>query len=348
MSKVELPRVLTALVTPFQTEASHPELRGVDEPALRRLIEFQIAEGMPGLVPCGTTGESPTLLQFEHSAIINYVVRTVCNRAFVLGGTGSNATSEAKHYTSIALDRGVDGVLVVDPYYNRPPSTFLLDHYYRLLCKTVDPHSSAILIPYVIPSRTGAKLFPHELGMLASEFPYTVVGVKDATGDLEWAREVRQSCGDDFCIWSGDDGAVEQWMNDSEIAAHGVISVVGNIAPRALVDFVDAIARGDQESASTLRDGLVPLFEVVTVEVGGSRYPNPCAIKTAMAGLGMCQSIIRAPLGLMSQSAVAQVRGALQICWANNPSILAPIEAHYQVSIAERLANDQLWLSLAE
>jgi len=339
----------TALVTPFT-----PRDR-VCWSELERLIEFQVGQGVTGLVPTGTTGESPTLTWAEHNRVVETTVRLSHGRCFVLAGTGSNSTDEALRGSLHALEAGAHGVLLVDCYYNGPSSLELRREYYAPIAQAC---RGAQIVPYIIPGRTGCALTPEDLAVLASEHP-NLRAVKEATGDLKRMAYTRSLVGEDFDILSGDDNLTPAMMADGAIRASGVISVVANVAPAAVVAMVKAFARCDGQEGRRLADALEPLFNIVTVTVDGVRrvggrelvvrdkFRNPLAIKTLMRGLGMVRGGCRRPLGHMSAAGVGVVRAAAQAVWRNSPEVLAPIEDAFGVSVGERLGDDALWASLA-
>jgi 4-hydroxy-tetrahydrodipicolinate synthase len=341
----------TALVTPFSTD------RQVDYDSLHRLIEFQIEEGVDGVLPCGTTGESPTLSWREHDGVIEASVRAVEGRVGVLAGTGSNNTQEAIRGTTQAKEVGATAVLLVDCYYNGPSSLELRTEYYeRILEKVAD----IPIVPYVIPGRSGCALSAADLAILHLNDPKRVPAVKQATGDLDRMRVDRQLAGSALSILSGDDELTLTMMRDGVIHASGVISVLSNIAPGAIGGMVRAEAADDIEEADRLSTALAPIIGLVTCTVTAVRtlpngqsvevtdkFRNPVPVKTMMAGLGMISSAKRPPLGRMSATAVAQCREALRQVHTADPGILGPLEEVFGVRIDQRLGDDGVWSSLA-
>jgi len=214
--------VWTALTTPFSTD------RQVDYDSLRRLIEFQVQEGVDGVLPCGTTGESPTLSWQEHDAVIDASVRAVEGRTGVLAGAGSNNTQEAIRASTQAKEAGATAVLLVDCYYNGPSSLELRTEYYERILQNVP---DIPVVPYVIPGRSGCALSAADLAILHLNDPKRVPAVKQATGDLDRMRLDRQLAGPALSILSGDDELTLTMMRDDDIRACGVISVLSNIAP---------------------------------------------------------------------------------------------------------------------
>lgn len=340
----------TALITPFNSSGEF------DAQAFARLIEFQLAQGVDGLVPCGTTGESPTLSWEEHGAAVGLAVRMADGRVGVLAGTGSNSTEEAIDGTRDAWSRGANAALLVDCYYNGPSSLELRTHYYE---RVLDAVPEIPLVPYVIPGRTGCSLSAADLALLHLENPTRVPAVKSATGDMERMREDRALAGSTLAIFSGDDELTLSMMQDRSIACCGAISVMANIAPKAVTELCHAAARGDDKSADALAKALDPLFRSVTLKVRSDRtlpsgrvvsvedrFRNPVAVKTMMAGLGMLSPVFRAPLGLMNRPAVELCRQALRVTQDRNPELLRPIEEAYGVNVAARLNDNAVWSAL--
>jgi len=343
--------VWTALTTPFSTD------RQVDYEALRRLIEFQVQEGVDGVLPCGTTGESPTLSWQEHDAVIDASVRAVEGRTGVLAGAGSNNTQEAIRASTQAKEAGATAVLLVDCYYNGPSSLELRTEYYQRILESVP---DIPVVPYVIPGRSGCALSAADLAILHLNDPKRVPAVKQATGDLDRMRLDRQLAGPALSILSGDDDLTLTMMRDEDIRACGVISVMSNIVPGAIGSMVRAQVAGDSEETERLVEALAPLIRLVTCSVTAVRtlpngqsvevndkFRNPVPVKTMMAGLGMIAPVKRPPLGRMSPTAVAQCRNALREMHAADPGILGPIEDAFDVRIDQRLGDDTIWSALA-
>jgi 4-hydroxy-tetrahydrodipicolinate synthase len=340
----------TALATPFGPEGV------IDEARFRRLIDFQIAEGITGLVPCGTTGESPTLEWEEHLRLIDVTIEAARDRVGVLGGSGSNSTAEAVRATDAIRQSGATGALLVDCYYNGPSSRELRIEYYE---RILDAVPELPVVPYVIPGRTGCALGAADLAQLHLENPRRVPAVKQATGDLDRMRRDRELAGDGLALLSGDDDMTMPMMTDSLVRGAGVISVMANIIPGAISNMVAAQARGETEHAADLASRISPMLQLVgckattkrtlpggrTVEVE-DKFRNPVPLKTMMAGLGMIEGLGRPPLGRMTESAVQQCRQALQQVWQAAPEVLRPIEAAFDVRIEQRLEDDSVWASL--
>ncbi len=343
--------VFTALVTPF-TSDGRPDLVGV-----RKLARFQAAAGVEGIVPCGTTGESPTLAGEEHDAIVATVAEEVGDRLAVVAGTGSNNTAEAIEATASARKIGAHAALVVDCYYNGPSSLELRTEYYA---RILDAVPDLPLVPYVIPGRSGCALAAADVALLHLEAPARVPAVKEATGDLARMRETRALAGSGFGILSGDDDITLAMMEDAAIGCGGVVSVVSNVVPAEVARMVRAALAGDLAGAAKARDRLAPFFRLVTYTEQTERtlpdgrqakvadkFRNPVPIKTVMAGLGMVDLAMRPPLGRMSKSAVHGCRAILREAYAAAPDLFAPIEDAFEVKVATRLADDALWSSLA-
>jgi len=341
----------TALATPYSAD------RQVDHDSLRRLIEFQIEEGVDGVLPCGTTGESPTLSWQEHDAVVEAAVRAVEGRVGVLAGTGSNNTKEAVRATTQAKEAGATAALLVDCYYNGPSSLELRTEYYEHI---LDRVPDIPIVPYVIPGRSGCALSAADLAILHLNDPKRVPAVKQATGDLDRMRLDRQLSGSALSILSGDDDMTLTMMRDEVIRASGVISVLSNIVPGAIAGMVRAQAADDAEETERLSLALAPVLKLVTCTVTAVRtlpngqsvevtdkFRNPVPLKTMMAGLGMISSTKRAPLGRMSATAVAQCRDALREVHAADPGILGPLEESFDVRIGQRLGDDGVWSGLA-
>ncbi len=341
----------TALVTPFDREGK------LDESCFRRLAQFQVAEGVSGLVPCGTTGESPTLEWQEHTLLVRAAVSEAKGRVGVLAGTGSNSTAEAISGTRDAMEDGASAALLVDCYYNGPSSLELRCEYYQ---RVLDAVPGFPIVPYVIPGRTGCTLEAADLAILHLSAPECVPAVKSATGNLERMREDRKLGGASLSILSGDDDMTVTMMRDPLIGASGVISVMSNIAPAAVSKLVAALAANDTETAHALQRALSPLFRLVGVKASSERrlpngvvvevcdrYRNPLSVKTMMSGLGMIEGLCRPPLGRMQRPAVETCRAALRQVWEQNPEILEPLETAFDTSIEQRLSSDAVWAGLS-
>lgn len=333
---------LSALITPFSPKGN------IDYAALARNLEFQIATSNVAFVATGTTGESSTLSFEEHLCLVTETVNTVKRRRLVLAGTGANNTTEAIHLTRSAMKLGADGVLLVDPYYNRPPSCQILTEYYwPVIQVALAENPRAIIVPYVIPGRTATALLPADLKRLRDEFPNNVIGFKDATGSLDHAKEVRRQLGHNFFILSGDDSASLQMMMDVDIDADGVVSVIANVFPKQVSDMVSLALADNWLEAKKIDDALQPIFNCVTVSIPNPdddgktqiRFPNPEAIKAMMAILGMDTGLLRRPLATMHLQAVAIVHTALQKLFQKHPEFFEGIALAYGVDISQRLTG---------
>lgn len=270
---------ITALVTPFKNGQ-------VDEKALRDLIEFQIAGGVDGLVPCGTTGESPTLSHDEHDRVIEITIDAAKKRVPVIAGTGSNSTAEALRLTKHAYEAGADGALIACPYYNKPTQEGIYQHF-ELISKTVP----IPIVPYNIPGRTGINMSPELIARLSKIS--NIVGVKEASGSLKQMNDVIDLCDPEFDVLSGDDGMTLPLIS---IGGKGIISVASNIVPDDMSALVDAALDGNMAKAGALHKKLSPLFDVLFIEV------NPTPVKAALALMGKIEYEYRLPLCKMAQA----------------------------------------------
>ncbi|MCL1986266.1 MAG: 4-hydroxy-tetrahydrodipicolinate synthase [Betaproteobacteria bacterium] len=280
----------TALVTPFKDGAP-------DEARYRRFIEWQIEQGINGLVPCGTTGESATLSHEEHERVIRICVEQAKGRVPVLAGAGSNNTPEAVRLTRFAKEAGADGALLITPYYNKPTQEGLYRHFAAIADAVDFP-----LIPYNVPGRTGCNLLPATLGRLAREYP-NIAGVKEATGDLTQVSEVREQCGAQFCLLSGDDFTVLPIL---AVGGCGVISVTSNIAPAKMSKLCSSFVQGDLESARALHFELAPLNRAMFLET------NPIPVKTALHLMGFAELEFRLPLCPLGEGNMVKLKEALR------------------------------------
>ncbi len=280
---------LVALITPMHADGS------IDEAALERFIEWQIAEGTHGLVPVGTTGESPTLSHAEHKRVVELTIRIADKRVPVIAGAGSNATAEAINLAQHAQSVGADGVLVVTPYYNKPTQDGLALHYTAI--------ADAIDIPiiiYNIPSRSVVDMSVATMAKLAKH--PNIAGVKDATANLTRPLHTTSSCGPDFCQLSGEDHTALAFL---AAGGHGCISVSANIAPRLCAELHNAWQRGDVAGAMSIQSRLLPLHDAMFVET------NPAPAKYAASLLGYGSPDCRLPLAPLSEAARAQMHAAM-------------------------------------
>jgi len=280
---------ITALITPFKDGE-------IDWPAFENLVEWQVEQGIHGLVPCGTTGESPTLSHEEHMAIVQRCVDVVKKRVPVIAGTGSNSTREAMTLTAHAKQAGADAALIVTPYYNKPTQEGLFEHF-RAIHEAVD----IPIVIYNIPGRCVVDMSVETMARLA-ELP-RIVGVKDATGDLARPLETAQKCGSDFCQLSGDDITAPAMLAQG---GHGVISVISNIAPAQCAGMQNAWFDGDLKTFAEIRDRLAPLGTTLFIE------SNPTPVKYAASVLGLCTDQVRRPLLPASDAARKVVEDAME------------------------------------
>lgn len=280
---------LTALITPFRNGE-------IDLEALGKLVESQIAAGVHGLVPCGSTGESATLSHEEHITVVREVVRLARGRVPVIAGTGSNSTHEAVRLTRAAEESGAQAALLISPYYNRPTQDGIHRHYAAVAEATRLP----ILI-YNIPARTASNILPETIVRL-SRIP-NVAGVKEASGSLAQTIEIAAGAGPDFAIYAGDDILTLPIMAAGGV---GVISVTANLAPRRMVELTDALLAGDLARARTLLGGLLSLIQSTSLEV------NPIPVKTAMAMMGQCHDEFRLPLTPMTSENRTKLEAVLR------------------------------------
>jgi len=268
---------ITALVTPFRNGQ-------VDEKALRDLIEFQIAGGIDGLVPCGTTGESPTLTHDEHDRVIEITIDAAKKRVPVIAGTGSNSTAEALRLTKHAYEAGADGALIACPYYNKPTQEGLFQHFQLIAQNVPIP-----IIPYNIPGRTGVNMSPELIARLAKIS--NIVGIKEASGSLKQMNDVLDLCGPEFDVLSGDDGLTLPLM---AMGGRGIISVASNVIPADMSRLVDALAEERLAEGRALHQKMSPLFDVLFVET------NPIPVKAALAMMEKIEYEYRLPLCKMA------------------------------------------------
>jgi 4-hydroxy-tetrahydrodipicolinate synthase len=289
MSQPLFKGVLTALITPFR--------RGeVDESAFVELVERQIAGGVHGLVPVGTTGESATLSHDEHRRVVELCVQTARGRVPVIAGAGSNSTAEAIDLVRHAKTVGADAALMVTPYYNRPSQEGLYRHY-----AAVNEAVELPILIYNVPSRTSVDIHNETLERL-SVLP-NIVGIKDATGDIARVSFQRLTCGDDWVMLSGDDPSALGYMAHG---GHGCISVTANVAPDACAAFYNACLAGDFETARYWQDRLVRLHKALFLDA------SPAPTKFAMAHLGLCAEEARLPIAACSDSAKPHVLAAMR------------------------------------
>ena len=280
---------LVAIVTPFRKGK-------VDERALADLIEWQIANGTNGIVPCGTTGESATLSHDEHNRVIELTVEVVRRRVPVVAGTGSNSTDEAIALTKHAKQAGADAALLITPYYNKPTQEGLYRHY-RAVAEAVD----LPLVLYNIPGRTGVNMLPATIARLTT-LP-TIVGVKEGSGSVQQASDLVLMCGDRLTVLAGDDALTLPMM---AVGGKGVITVTANIAPAEMAQLVKAFAEGKIEEARRIHFKLSPLFAALFFET------NPIPVKEALSLMGKIDPELRLPLCSMAQDTREKLVQALK------------------------------------
>ena len=282
---------MTALVTPFRKDG------GFDDKAFADFVEWQVGEGTSGLVPVGTTGESPTLSHEEHRRVVQLCVEVANGRVPVIAGAGSNNTAEAIALAQYAEKVGADAVLVVTPYYNKPTQRGLYAHFAAVAKATSLP-----IIIYNIPPRSVIDMTPETMGQLAGDFS-NIVGVKDATGKIERVSEQRITCGRDFVQLSGEDASA---LGFNAHGGVGAISVTANVAPRLCAEFQDATLSGDRDKAIELQDRLMPLHKAIFIEPGVS------GAKYALSRLGRVENVVRSPLVEVEAATAARIDAAMQ------------------------------------
>jgi 4-hydroxy-tetrahydrodipicolinate synthase len=282
----------TAIVTPFKNGA-------IDEPSLERLIKLQIKGGVDGIVPVGTTGESPTVDYKEHVHIIALSVEFAAGKIKVLAGTGGNSTSEAIYLTERAEKVGADGSLQVAPYYNKPTQEGLFQHFRAIARATKLP-----IVLYSIPSRCGIEIGVDTIKRLARECR-NVVGIKEAGGNPDRVTQIRAALGPKFNILSGDDSLTLPFM---AVGAQGVVSVASNVIPREVSQMVRAFASGNLEAALKLNQKYAALFKDLFIET------NPCPVKAALAMMGLIEDEFRLPLVPISASSREKLRATMKAC----------------------------------
>jgi len=279
----------TALLTPFKDNK-------VDYSSYKELIDFQINNGTHGLVPVGTTGESPTLSHDEHKKLIEVCIEQSNGRVPVIAGAGSNSTSEAVDFVKHACSAGADGLLVVTPYYNKPTQSGLLAHYNELI-----KHASKPIIIYDIPGRSVIQMTDETMAKLAQN--QFIVGVKDATADLTRPTRLQNIIGDNFIQLSGEDGTALAYL---AAGGHGCISVTANIAPNLLSRMHNAWKQGDINTAQEINKKLMPLHDALFCET------SPGPLKYAASLLGICSSDARLPIVEIEEDSKLKVKDALK------------------------------------
>jgi len=281
---------ITAIVTPFDVNGA------IDEKTLRELVNFQIAHGVSGIVPCGTTGESPTLSHEEHNRVIDITIQEARGRVPIIAGTGSNATDEAVALTKHAHESGADYSLQVAPYYNKPTQKGFYEHFITIADAVDIP-----LIIYNIPGRTGKNIETDTLLRLAEH--RNIVGVKEASGSIPQIMDVLSQRSEGFTVLSGDDNLTLPVM---ALGGDGVISVASNIAPQQVSAMVAEALQGNWSEARSYHYHLLPLFKALFLET------NPIPIKTALAMKGMLQEVFRSPLCAMEPKHREELKAVLE------------------------------------
>ena len=278
-----------ALVTPFKNGA-------VDLDALKQLVEWHIEQGTHGLVPVGTTGESPTLSHAEHRLVVEEVIKAVRGRIQVIAGAGSNNTAEGIELIQHAEKVGADAALVVTPYYNKPTQAGLIAHFTAL-------HDACTLpiVIYNIPGRSVVDMSPETMGVLA-KLP-RIIGVKDATGKIERVSQQRAACGRDFIQLSGEDATA---LGFNAHGGVGCISVTANVAPKLCAEFQEATLKGDYAKALEYQDRLMPLHEAIFIE------PGLAGAKYGLSLLGKCSDEVRLPLVGLTEGTKGKIRAAME------------------------------------
>ncbi|KQC04875.1 MAG: 4-hydroxy-tetrahydrodipicolinate synthase [Methanoculleus sp. SDB] len=283
--------VLPAIITPFQENS----VRDLDIGGLRANIDFLLAEGVHGIVPCGSTGESATLTFEEHEIVIGETIETVDGRVPVLAGTGSNNTAEAIRFTKAAKDLGADGVLVISPYYNKPNRSGLIKHYESLANLDIP------VVMYNVPGRTGQNL-PVDLVCELARHP-NIVGIKEASGNITQVSEIIEGTQDeDFLLLSGDDAMTLPML---ALGGHGVISVAANVEPALMVQLYERYSEGKIQEARNIHYALSPLMRAMFIDT------NPIPVKKAVGLRGMAAGPVRLPLDDLDEEKVKNLAGVL-------------------------------------
>ena len=289
---MELKGAITALVTPFQGDK-------LDEERYREHIEWQIEQGVDGLLPCGTTGESATLSHQEHKDVIRICIDQTKGRVPVLAGAGSNSTREAVELTAYAKEAGADAALLITPYYNKPTQAGLFAHY-RAIAREV----SLPQVVYNVPGRTGINLLPETLARMQRDIP-EVIGVKEASGNINQISRIIETCGRDFNVLAGEDFITLPLLSQG---GKGVISVVSNVAPKLMADLCRAFHSREVDRAIDIHYQLTPLYRGMFLET------NPIPVKTALAHMGRMELELRLPLVPMNEENDTELRRIMKDC----------------------------------
>ena len=280
---------IVAIVTPFKNGK-------VDEKGLDDLIEFQINNGIKGIVPCGTTGESATLTHEEHKLVVELTVKKVDKRVPVIAGTGSNSTKEAIEFTQHASEAGADGALIITPYYNKPTQEGLYQHF-----KNIAQNVDIPIVLYNVPSRTGVNMLPETVARL-SGFD-NITAIKEASGSMQQVTDIIRFCGDSITLISGEDYLTYPIL---AVGGKGVISVASNIAPGEMSRMCDAFFEGETKEAYSLYYKLIPLCHAMFYET------NPAPVKTALGLMGKISDELRLPLCPMSVKNIERLKVVLK------------------------------------
>lgn len=281
---------MVALVTPMHADGS------LDQASMEKLVEFHIENGTDAIVSMGTTGESATLNEKEHCRVIKQVVDIANKRIPVIAGTGANSTTEAIELTQCAMDAGADACLLVTPYYNRPTQEGLYQHFKKIAESVAIPQ-----ILYNVPGRTTVDMLPETVARLAGIS--NIIGIKEATGDLQRGQQIMDECGDQIDVYSGDDATAMELIL---LGAKGDISVTANIAPKAMHEMCAAALAGDRETASQINNNLLALHSKLFVE------SNPIPVKWALFDMGLIPEGIRLPLTVLDAQYHAVIRDAVK------------------------------------
>lgn len=288
-----------ALVTPFKLDGS------LDEAALERIIDYQIEEGTNFLVPCGTTGENPALTHGEHRRVVEITIRRASGRVPVLAGAGSNSTQKAIELAQLAIDLGADGALTITPYYNKPTPDGLRRHF-GMQAEAIEKKRGGFpMIMYNVPGRTGVNMTPATTLQIAREIP-NVIGVKEASGNLEQIMTIVRDRAEGFLVLSGDDAWTIPLIS---VGGDGIISVAANEIPRLMSGMTTAALRGDFESARAIHNRILPLM------IGNFIESNPIPVKAAMKMLGLIPTdTVRPPLAPLTEANQKKIESILRQC----------------------------------
>jgi 4-hydroxy-tetrahydrodipicolinate synthase len=281
---------IVALVTPMDSTGA------VDRDSLKKLVEFHIEQGTDSIVAMGTTGESATLDETEHCDVVKWIVEYVAGRIPVIAGTGANSTTEAISLTQSAKAVGADACLLVTPYYNKPTQEGLYLHY-KAIAEAVDIPQ----ILYNVPGRTACDMLPETIGRLSAIV--NIVGVKEATGELDRVKQIRDLCGDDFAIYTGDDASSCEFCL---LGGNGSITVTGNVAPKLVHEMIAMAMQGNRDAAERIDTKLTGLHQHLFIQ------SNPIPVKWAVAEMGLMDKGIRLPLTWLTEDCYETVRDAMR------------------------------------